>query len=199
MKIIFLDIDGVLNNHQFNEVAGSCIIQQDSVQCLNSIMHLTGAKIVVSSAWRYMRTGGRRGIPSMTDDGFKYMMQTHGLMKDSIIGFTELDSFCVPCKTKLQKFGYPKYNFKMQIKYCKPCSQMRATQVIEWLDKTHFHGGFKSKELIKSLIVNKDFIVIDDLDLGFRAKKLPFWQTNPETGLVISDIASICTILGVKI
>lgn len=191
MKIIFLDIDGVLNNHQFNEVAGSCIIQQDSVQCLNSIMHLTGARIAVSSAWRYMRTGGRRGIPSMTDDGFKYMMQTHGLMKNSIIGFTELDSFCVPCKTKLQKFGYPKYNFKMQIKYCKPCSQMRATQVIEWLTTSSYKVGTQ--------IMNKDFIVIDDLDLGFRAKKLPFWQTNPETGLVISDIANICTILGVKV
>ncbi|CAA0163047.1 conserved hypothetical protein [Tenacibaculum maritimum] len=64
MKIIFLDIDGVLNNSTFfkSEECKACgtsikrYFDPKCVQVLNSITLETGAKIVVSSSWRITRS-----------------------------------------------------------------------------------------------------------------------------------------------
>lgn len=64
MKIIFLDIDGVLNHQQFytdrqNIKDGSYVennICRKSVSNLNDLINETGAKVVVSSTWRHGRT-----------------------------------------------------------------------------------------------------------------------------------------------
>ena len=55
MKIIFLDIDGVLNNREvFNrkKSQGFRVWDEKCVDRLNRITDETGAKIVVSSTWR---------------------------------------------------------------------------------------------------------------------------------------------------
>jgi len=46
MKLIFLDIDGVLNSH------GNPKIEHDKVLLLNEIVKETGAKVVITSTWR---------------------------------------------------------------------------------------------------------------------------------------------------
>lgn len=55
MKVIFLDIDGVLNNAHL--LSTSCeswdCIGPHQVGRLNEILQATGARIVLSSAWRY--------------------------------------------------------------------------------------------------------------------------------------------------
>jgi hypothetical protein len=55
-KIIFLDIDGVLNNSEdsdMHETLGGCdFYSPNCVQRLNNLTDKTGAKIVVSSTWR---------------------------------------------------------------------------------------------------------------------------------------------------
>ena len=67
MKIIFLDIDGVLNHDlhyeeksqddRFDEVGlPLCNISNSSVLLLNKLTDDTGAKIVLSSSWRYGKT-----------------------------------------------------------------------------------------------------------------------------------------------
>lgn len=57
IKIIFLDIDGVLNHEQFYkeryEKKGSGDIDPKSVANLNSLIENTGAKVVISSTWRH--------------------------------------------------------------------------------------------------------------------------------------------------
>lgn len=54
MKLIFLDIDGVLNDHTRFE-NGYCGIQREPVEQLNRILAaVPDAQIVISSAWRYM-------------------------------------------------------------------------------------------------------------------------------------------------
>lgn len=69
IKIIFLDIDGVLNSQSFykiryaNKKEGQQFtymdeFDQDAVKRLNAITDETGAKIVVSSTWRKSRTVG---------------------------------------------------------------------------------------------------------------------------------------------
>lgn len=53
MKLIFLDIDGVLNNdHTKERVAGYTFVDEDKIVLLKEILYQTGAKIVLSSTWR---------------------------------------------------------------------------------------------------------------------------------------------------
>jgi hypothetical protein len=73
--IIFLDIDGVLNGHEFLIDAKSCKIDSECIHRLNRILRETDARIVLSSAWRYMIHGH-----AMTLEGFHYMLRTHGLL-----------------------------------------------------------------------------------------------------------------------
>ena len=47
MKIIFLDIDGVLNT--YNSMDRFC---PKAVSCLNEFVQESGAKVVISSSWR---------------------------------------------------------------------------------------------------------------------------------------------------
>lgn len=71
MKIIFLDIDGVLNNHHslgLNRYIPTPLILNERVShhlspwcmhCLNEIIEKTNAKVVVSSTWRLGETTER--------------------------------------------------------------------------------------------------------------------------------------------
>lgn len=83
---IFLDIDGVLNGHNFNKLALSNIIDAERVELLNEILLRTDAKIILSSSWRYMIHGN-----AMTLLGFEYLLRTHGVIAGRLIGATCLD------------------------------------------------------------------------------------------------------------
>lgn len=54
MKIIFLDVDGVLNHSKCNARVGSCIlgISDRLVSNLATIVRATNAKIVLTSSWK---------------------------------------------------------------------------------------------------------------------------------------------------
>jgi hypothetical protein len=85
MKIIFLDIDGVLNSERFFEMNaqglefGHSQLDPDAVERLNRLIEETGAKVVISSSWRHVWS--RDEIVRMLEKrGFK-----HG---DTIIGIT---------------------------------------------------------------------------------------------------------------
>lgn len=59
-KIIFLDIDGVLNNalwyKETNGHRGRDDLSPDNIKFLNELIENTGAKVVVTSTWRLNRT-----------------------------------------------------------------------------------------------------------------------------------------------
>lgn len=87
MKVIFLDIDGVLNDHWWDDNAQSTTIKDYCIKNLNRIIRKTDAKIVLSSAWRYMILNG-----AITFKGFEYLLRTHGLLSSAqIIGTTISD------------------------------------------------------------------------------------------------------------
>lgn len=71
-KVIFLDIDGVLNDHS-KVMKVYCGIHRHMVDHLNKIINATDCYFVLSSAWRYMLLGGE-----MTLKGFEYLLITHG-------------------------------------------------------------------------------------------------------------------------
>ncbi len=53
MKVIFLDIDGVLNTYYTKkEVAGYTFVEDEKVALLQELVKRTGAKVVLSSTWR---------------------------------------------------------------------------------------------------------------------------------------------------
>ncbi len=86
--MIFLDIDGVLNYHNYNTIAQSTTIERDCVNNLNYVLEKTNSDIVISSAWRYMVIGG-----AMTLKGFEYLLRTHGIYcVDRLVGITRPDT-----------------------------------------------------------------------------------------------------------
>jgi hypothetical protein len=85
-KVVFLDFDGCMNNHSFSEDAQSSSISPACVHRLNKILIETGAKVVLSSAWRYMIIN-----KAMTIKGFDYMLRTHGVLSGRLIGHTKAD------------------------------------------------------------------------------------------------------------
>lgn len=58
MKVIFLDVDGVLNSNFWNkshqrEISNGAFIDIDKVKLLSEIVNQTGAIIVMHSGWRF--------------------------------------------------------------------------------------------------------------------------------------------------
>jgi hypothetical protein len=56
MKVIFLDIDGVLNNSTLLYHYGSEFIDGDMTELLFEIVRSTGARVVLSSSWRLYKS-----------------------------------------------------------------------------------------------------------------------------------------------
>lgn len=87
MKLLFLDIDGVLNGHkQFAN--GYTTIEPHGREHLNIILEkCPEVQLVISSAWRYHVHNG-----SMTLRGLEEMLLTHGLnVRGRIHGITDPD------------------------------------------------------------------------------------------------------------
>lgn len=97
MKLLFLDIDGCLNNHEFMAEAESCTICRSNVIQLNRIHRDTGSVVVLSSAWRYMIG------ENMSLQGFSYMLRTHGMSSGlKIVGTTIRDEECAHCGMEIE-------------------------------------------------------------------------------------------------
>ncbi len=99
MKVIFLDIDGVLNTHESattlretfvergDSIVGFNKFDKRCVERLNRITDATGAKIVISSSWRHMCV-----INKTTDLLFQHL-KNEGVTGD-IIDCTPIDKDC---------------------------------------------------------------------------------------------------------
>lgn len=72
MRIIFLDIDGVLN--RFGGQCGPILAHPDCVKHFNRIVIETDAKVVVISNWRHLVLNGH-----MDRLGFEQMLRSHGI------------------------------------------------------------------------------------------------------------------------
>lgn len=80
-KLIFLDIDGVLNNYKCLLAGRS--IDHKCVAHLNWLLGESSAKLVISSTWRRLIDNGH-----MDCRGFAYMLRTHGLAGADVVGWT---------------------------------------------------------------------------------------------------------------
>ncbi len=110
--ILFLDIDGVLNDHTWHQPADSTTIDKPCMDRLNKIIAETGCQIVLSTAWRYMIHN-----KAMAPIGFYQMLRTHGLDKKAeIIGLTHPDEVSRDGYTPADGFAHPQSTRGFQIK-----------------------------------------------------------------------------------
>jgi hypothetical protein len=87
-RVLFLDIDGVLNCHEELHPDVLCgQFHRDKVERLNRILYHTGAKIVLSSAWRYLLYRG-----DMNLSGLDWLLRNNGVFAGRIIGVTRKDT-----------------------------------------------------------------------------------------------------------
>jgi hypothetical protein len=86
VRVLFLDIDGVLNRGGFSATAESSSLDPALVARLNVVLAATGAKLVLSSSWRYLILGGAMNLA-----GFDYLLRTHGVAKGCLVGHTRAD------------------------------------------------------------------------------------------------------------
>lgn len=161
--IIFLDIDGVLNRHVFNREAGSGTIDPKCVKQLNRILRATGAKIVLSSAWRYMIH--RR---AMTLKGFDYLLRTHGVIADSVVGMTDVDERCAGCRHRYQMVKDPIQKPRTRCAQCW-APMNRASQIWRWMTN--------------NCDVAWKYIILDDMDMGCSLAKLKIVLCDGRIGL----------------
>lgn len=99
MKVIFLDIDGVLNSNDWyvktRGIGGynGGDVDPKCIELINDLIDATGAKIIMSSSWR-----------SDYENSCEYLYD-NGLYCDAIIGKTP--HFCYTCQNDIaEEFGY---------------------------------------------------------------------------------------------
>ena len=74
MKIVFLDIDGVINGHEHCHLKEGVRINPKPASYLNNLLERSGAKVVLISSWRRWINDGH-----MTCHGFSRVLWSHGV------------------------------------------------------------------------------------------------------------------------
>ena len=118
MKLIFLDIDGVLNAHEHDPEVLCGQIHRDKVQLLNGVLRATDARIVLSSAWRYLVLRGEMNLR-----GMEWLLRSHGLLADRFIGITRPDT--------MERVVYNGESGTW------PLCNERGQQITDWLKDNH--------------------------------------------------------------
>ena len=165
MRLLFLDIDGVLNAHEPLCPEVMCgRFHQDKVTRLNNILRATDARIVLSSAWRYLVHRGEMNIA-----GMDWLLRSHGVMSGRLAGITRTDSMR----------DDPNFDGKHW-----PVHHERGRQIYDWLNTEN-----------PWITEMKSYVVIDDLDLGISDFGHPFVRTEGTVGLTDFEVERAINIL----
>lgn len=166
---IFLDIDGVLNDHNpFNN--GYSGLKPDCVELLCQVLKaIPETRIIISSAWRYLVFDG-----SLSLSGLEYIFLIHGAEYDAIhgkiIGVT-------PSEEEIaRKLGICEPNVDLDYMWLKENGQdIRVLEI---------------QQVIEDLNIS-NYVVVDDLNLCITN----LVKTDPFKGLTTFDIQKIIEIL----
>lgn len=80
MKVIFLDIDGVLNTNSDREILN------DKLKLLSELVSKTGADVVLSSSWRYGWNKPELNQPGTRIYRLKQLLKNNGIVIKDTIG-----------------------------------------------------------------------------------------------------------------
>lgn len=115
MKVIFLDIDGVLNSEKFLENNKNQPIDRNSVGILKNIIDKTGAVIVMSSGWRLWFDDNM-----LPHDGYSQCL------------------YEILCEFNIKLFGKTPDFSTEEIRTRKTFSHVKAKEIIAWLNEHKF-------------------------------------------------------------
>jgi hypothetical protein len=159
MKVIFLDIDGVLNCEDGFR-SKICTERDDygmlfyppSERLINKLIDETGAKVVISSTWRMS------GL-----DAMQWMWKTRG-MSGEVIDITPI----------MRGWDNDEYNHEGEIRPIR-FNMPRGAEIDTWLDWKGFSHIFWSKERQKEYMDKsglENYIIIDDdSDMLYKQKE----------------------------
>ncbi len=102
MKVIFLDIDGVLNSATFMKQNPNMLIDEQRVILLSKLVHQTNAKVVLHSGWRFRFDN----LMQPQTDEAKYLCKL--LHKHNIYLYDKTPDLSTPEIRKTQKFSLVK-------------------------------------------------------------------------------------------
>lgn len=80
MKVIFLDIDGVLNTNSDREISN------DKLKLLSELVSKTGADVVLSSSWRYGWNQPEKNQPGTRIYNLKQLLKDNDIVIKDTIG-----------------------------------------------------------------------------------------------------------------
>ncbi|WP_297632973.1 HAD domain-containing protein [uncultured Clostridium sp.] len=132
MKIIFLDVDGVLNSEKLIEEKKCDIIDKGRVEILKNIIEKTGAKVVLSSGWRLWFND-----ELLPEDGYSQLL------------YDTLNLFDIKIFDKTPDFSTE------EIRRRKTFSHVKGKEIIEWLKN---HGEVKKYIVIDDLLLKEEEI-----------------------------------------
>jgi hypothetical protein len=112
MKVIFLDIDGVLNSERFLKNNQDETIDRKNVSILKNVIDKTGSVIVMSSAWRLW-----------FDDNMMPKERYSQYLYDIL------------CEFDIKLFGKTPDFSTEEIRIKKTFSYVKAKEIIAWLDE----------------------------------------------------------------
>jgi hypothetical protein len=112
MKVIFLDIDGVLNSEEFLKNNPNQAINRNGVSILKNIVNKTGAVIVMSSGWRLWFDDNM-----MPKDGYSQCL------------------YDILCAFDIKLFGKTPDFSTEEIRTRRTFSHVKAKEIIAWLDE----------------------------------------------------------------
>jgi hypothetical protein len=102
MKYLFLDIDGVLNCHESDPEVLCGQIHKDKVALLNDVLRATEARVVLSSAWRYIVHRGEATLA-----GMDWLLRSHGVLAGRLVGITREDTMVRPAVYDGRRESWP--------------------------------------------------------------------------------------------
>lgn len=131
MKVIFLDVDGVLNSEPFLE-NNTESIDRNNVSKLKNALDITNAVIVMSSGWRLLFNDNM--LPESGDSQYLYD---------------------ILCKFEIKLFGKtPDYSTE-KIRINKTFSLVKAHEILAWLD---VHDQVENYVVLDDLNLNNEKI-----------------------------------------
>ena len=138
MKVLFLDIDGVLNSNFWNEthqmeISDGILVDEEKVKLLSEILRTTQAKIVFHSGWKYW-----------------YNVDLHPLRYEAANLLSILEKYGLKIYDKTPDLA------TYEIKINKKFSLIKAAEILLWLEA---HNDVNSYIVLDDLDLHNDVIL----------------------------------------